>query len=409
VQLNRCGLRAAEATSTQEALEILSQAQTSGTAFDVALINQQMPDADAGQFSERLTHDARYRSLRLVLLTAAGRRGDARKYSELGYAAYLLKPVTERDLADCLSLLLGGADNADKPVTNIITRHQLRAMRSREQRTLLLVDDNPVNQKVTKALVERMGFRTELAYNGAEALAAWERTRFDAILMDCQMPIMDGYQATREIRQRENGRHIPIIAVTAHAMSGAEEECLAAGMDAYQSKPLDRDLLQQCLDDLLSDTNTAPEIDSHSDPGTDTRADTPSVDELATKSDSHSMSNSNHGNEPPVDWSKIAETAGDDVEFAQELVQTFGESSAQSIAQIANGLAANDLDTVRKAAHSLKGASASMGAMTARTLASSLEESAKANNASACALHFEALRAAVKRAEEYMHERVNAA
>jgi CheY-like chemotaxis protein/HPt (histidine-containing phosphotransfer) domain-containing protein len=397
-QLERSGVTATSTASPQEALSLIEQAHNAGTPFHVALIDQHMPGFDGAKLGGILNTDPRYRSLHLVLLSSMGSRGDARRFSDLGFAAYLLKPVTQRDLNDCLALLLSDrAASQEKGAAPILTRHQLRAMRAREQRHLLLVDDNPVNRKVGKALLERMGYRIDLAANGLEALAAWEATRYDAILMDCQMPEMDGYQATREIRRREQGnKHIPIVAVTAHAMAGAAEECLIAGMDAYQSKPLDRDLLMQCLSKLL-DLNTEPDMSSKAEmiaaQGAHSTQPTPSVTKAVV----------------PVEWQRIEETVDGDKEFAIELVTTFADSSNQAIAQITAALASNDNAAVQLAAHSLKGASGSMGAMTAHKLAADLEDAAKNGNASKATLLFEALRNEIARANEYMQDKLAAA
>jgi PAS domain S-box-containing protein len=384
VQVRRCGLQPVDVSSAAEALNTLESAHTAGQSFDIALIDQQMPGFDGAKLGAIVSTDARYKSMRLVLLTSMGRRGDARRFSDLGFAAYLLKPTTQRDLADCLSMLAN--DERGSVSAPIITRHQLRANRAREQRQLLLVDDNPVNQKVGKALLERIGYRVDLAANGIEALAAWERTRYDAILMDCQMPEMDGYQATREIRRREQGlRRIPIVAVTAHAMAGAEEECIAAGMDAYQSKPLDRELLSQCLNRLFDEEVAEGAVVK------------PAVEITAPPSTE------------PVDWRKIDEATGGDNQFALELINTFAGSSKLSLTQIEAALASQDLPAVQRAAHSLKGAAGSLGATTARLLAANLEAAAKSGNRSEAALIFEALRLEVARANDYMHDKVDAA
>jgi PAS domain S-box-containing protein len=251
MQLERIGFQTTVAESGLETLALIEQAQQSGRPFQAALIDQHMPEMDGAQLGARIRCESRHAELRLVLLTSMGRRGDARRFGELGFAAYLLKPVSQRDLRDCLQRLFA-AEETSRP-TPLITRHQLRAWRTQEQPRLLLVDDNIVNLKVGKGVLDRLGYHVETASNGLEAIAAWEQRRYDAILMDCQMPLMDGYQATREIRRREAGKsHVPIVAVTAHAMLGAEEECRAAGMDAYQSKPLDRQRLQECLEAVLA-------------------------------------------------------------------------------------------------------------------------------------------------------------
>jgi CheY-like chemotaxis protein/HPt (histidine-containing phosphotransfer) domain-containing protein len=284
-----------------------------------------------------------------VLLTSMGRRGDARRFGELGFAAYLLKPVSQRDLRDCLQRLFA-AEEAGRP-TPLITRHQLRAWRSQEQPRLLLVDDNAVNLKVGKGLLDRLGYHVETANNGLEAVAAWEQRRYDVILIDCQMPLMDGYQATREIRRREAGKsHVPIIAVTAHAMLGAEEECRAAGMDAYQSKPLDRQRLQECLESLLA---RSPQPLAQTEVSADL------------------------GHASQVDWARVAQVSGGDREFAAELSATFVASAAQMLEQIDAAMHSRDGISLQRAAHTLKGAAASIGATLCQALAGNLEGLAK--------------------------------
>jgi CheY-like chemotaxis protein len=385
VQVRRCGMEPFEVASAPEALNALESANASGHSFDIALIDQQMPGFDGAKLGAIIGTDARYKSMRLVLLTSMGRRGDARRFSDLGFSAYLLKPTTQRDLADCFALL--ASDERGNAPPSIITRHQLRANRAREQRHLLLVDDNPVNQKVGKALLERLGYRVDLAANGAEALTAWERTRYDAILMDCQMPEMDGYQATREIRRREQGlRRVPIVAVTAHAMAGAEEECIAAGMDAYQSKPLARESLGQCLNKLL-DGHIVSEQNSPENP----------IAQVAPT------------DAAPVDWRKVDEATGGDSQFAMELVNTFVGSSNESLQQIEVALAAQNMPAAQRAAHSLKGAAGSLGASTSRLLAANLESAARDGKVSEAALIFEALRLEVARASEFMQDKLDAA
>jgi PAS domain S-box-containing protein len=398
-QLQRIGLQVTAVTSFAEAFDALAGAYNNA-AFAVALIDQQMPDGDGVEFGQRLRADTRYATLPLVLLTSLGKRGDARRCSDLGFVAYLLKPVTQRDLNDCLSLVLGKTTDAPAP---LITRHQLRSLRARAQHHLLLVDDNAVNRKVGKALLERMGYRIDLACDGAEAVKAWETSRYDAILMDCQMPVMDGYEATREIRRREqNQQHIPIIAVTAHAMAGAAEECLASGMDAYQSKPLDRGLLQQCLSQFLPPIPLEPQDEAAKTLHGTTELGATHNAVATTQSTARLVSE-------PVDWSRIDQASDGDREFASELISTFTESSVQSLQQIESALASNDLDLAGRAAHSLKGASGSIGANLVRDVAAELENTSKQGDGSKAALLLESLRSEVARANEYLHRKLEAA
>jgi CheY-like chemotaxis protein/HPt (histidine-containing phosphotransfer) domain-containing protein len=394
VQVQRCSLRPEVAATSQDALTMIESAHRAGDPFVVAIIDQHMPIQDAEGLGTQLSSNTHYGSIRLALLTAHGQRGDAKRFQDVGYSAYLLKPVSQSDLQDCLSLLIQTPDRRNKP---LITRHSLRDQRMRDQRHLLLVDDMPVNLKVGQAILTRMGYKVDTATNGVEALAAWEKIQYDAILMDCQMPDMDGYQATREIRRLESGkRHVPIIAVTAHAMSGAAEECFAAGMDAYQSKPLDVALLTQCLRKIFDNDTSSTHADVHTYPEP---VDTPALSQVAKLMTTDTS--------PPVDWSQIDSASDGDRDFAMELINVFVDSASQTLSQISNALATQDIDAIRRGAHSLKGAAASMGAVGVRQLAADLEETAKGTNVDATALLFEALRNEVTRATSFMLDKMN--
>jgi len=252
-QLALCGIEPVVTDSSDAAFDAIWSAAQREQPFEIALVDQQMPDQDGAELGRRVHADTRLHRTRMVLLTSSGLRGDGQRFAELGFAGYLLKPVTQRDLTDCLLLVLECEAKAwyarSQP---IITRHQLRSQREVDTRRILIAEDNLVNQKVARATLEKLGYRADVCSNGAEALAAWQTGRYSLILMDCQMPVMDGYEATREIRRCEQGgAHIPIIALTAHAMKGADAECLAAGMDAHLAKPIVREQLEDCLRQFL--------------------------------------------------------------------------------------------------------------------------------------------------------------
>jgi CheY-like chemotaxis protein len=224
-----------------------------------------MPDCDGEMLGKSIVADPALRDTRLVLLTSSGQRGDGKIFADLGFAGYLLKPITQRDLVDCMTMVLGVRAQAWQMKSQpIVTRHVLRAQRVQESQRILVAEDNAVNQKVVCRMLEKLGYRVDVAVNGQTAVDAWATGRYDLIFMDCQMPVMDGYEATRTIRAREPaGKRIPIVALTAHAMKGADNECTAAGMDDYLSKPIDRSLMNASLarwlgeDDEPSETMTA--------------------------------------------------------------------------------------------------------------------------------------------------------
>jgi two-component system sensor histidine kinase/response regulator len=257
-QLLLCGVNPVSANSADEALTLMRQASNAGRPYDAALLDHLMPDCDGAELGRIIIQDESIKSTRLILLTSSGQRGDGQLFADIGFAGYLLKPVTQRDLTECLILALANtAHSWHLQSQPMITRHALRAQRIRSGNQILLAEDNPVNQKVAVRLLEKLDYRVDVVADGRAAVAAWQAGTFDLILMDCQMPQMDGYAATREIRKlEENKRHIPIVALTAHAMKGDEEKCRAAGMDGYLTKPIDRIKLDACLNRLLPGTGS---------------------------------------------------------------------------------------------------------------------------------------------------------
>jgi two-component system sensor histidine kinase/response regulator len=233
------------AASAAEALAMLRAAETSGQSFALVLTDFQMPDADGFTLAAQIRNDPSIAAAAVVMLTSAGVPGDAARCRELGIAAYLPKPIRRSELrAAILSALNVQSTHAQRPA--LITRHSLREARTTGR--ILLVEDNSVNQLVAKRLLEKRGHAVVVASNGREALAILEDAAFagfGCVLMDVQMPEMDGLECTAVIRQREQRTrcHLPIIAMTAHALESDEARCLAAGMDAYLSKPIQPDAL----------------------------------------------------------------------------------------------------------------------------------------------------------------------
>jgi two-component system, sensor histidine kinase and response regulator len=249
-QLNRCDIQVVCVNSAAEALVALKEAQDSGRPFDIALIDQQMPDCDGDELGSRINADPLLKSTRLVLVTSSGQHSEARRFAELGFAGYLMKPVARRDLADCLMRVLSlKAEEWHGRTQPIVTVHQIRGRNGREKRRILLAEDNAVNEKVASHTLRKLGYHVDSVSNGRDAVTAWQTEQYDLILMDCQMPVLDGYEATGEIRELEQGGlRIPIVALTAHAMKGDDLKCVAAGMDDHLTKPLDRERLKLCLD-----------------------------------------------------------------------------------------------------------------------------------------------------------------
>ena len=235
----------------EEALRRLQTAKAAGEPFGLMVLDCHMPDIDGFMLMEQVRKTPGLEGLASVMLTSGGQRGDAARCKELGISAYLIKPVLQSDLLEALVSVLGSSDGVAQP-SQLVTRHSLREQRAPLR--ILLTEDNLVNQRLASRLLEKEGHQVVVADDGAKALKALQEHAFDLILMDVQMPVMDGVEATAAIRQAEEttGVHIPIIAMTAHAMAGDRQRFLKAGMDGYVSKPIHSRELLDAIDSVLS-------------------------------------------------------------------------------------------------------------------------------------------------------------
>jgi len=240
--LRQRGISPAEAGGGPQAIARLSAADHSAQAFDLLLVDANLPETEGVTLVEEIRQHASASPAVLIMFSSAGQRGDAARFRKLGAAAYLTEPVTEAELFDAVLTALAAQSGQAGPPP-LITRYSLRE--SQPKLHILLAEDNTVNQLLAARLIEKRGHTVTIVGNGRDALAALEKQSFDVVLMDVQMPDMDGFEATAEIRSKEKttGQHLPIIAMTAYAMRGDRERCLAAGMDDYISKPIRPDEL----------------------------------------------------------------------------------------------------------------------------------------------------------------------
>ncbi|KAF4516089.1 hypothetical protein B566_EDAN000327 [Ephemera danica] len=253
-QLSAQGVAHESVESESRALDALRRAAHEGHPFDVTIVDIHMPALDGFELARRIKRDPAICTVPVVVLIVLGRRGDLAVAREAGVAAYLTKPVRQAQLLDCLRLVLGAEDRplaASPPqaADPIITRHRLAEEQANLRGRVLVVEDNPVNQKVAVKMLEKLGCRVDVAANGREAVEAVARLSYALVFMDCQMPEMDGFEATQCIRQKErDGAHLIIAAMTANAMAEDRKRCLSAGMDDFISKPV----MAKELADLLS-------------------------------------------------------------------------------------------------------------------------------------------------------------
>jgi signal transduction histidine kinase/ligand-binding sensor domain-containing protein/CheY-like chemotaxis protein/HPt (histidine-containing phosphotransfer) domain-containing protein len=374
LQLARLGIETRCVDSAEAALKELADAFDRRQGFDLAVLDYMMPECDGLELARQIAADGRFQAMRLVLLTSAQALRAGGDVAALGFSACLLKPVSNRELHETLHRVMSAQSHEWQGSTQSIVVAAPKA-NSLTTGHVLLADDNRVNQKVALGALQRMGLKVDIANNGEEAVAAWAVKDFDLILMDCQMPVMDGYQAAREIRSRESGANrIPIIALTADAMKGTEQLCRESGMDDYLTKPIDRDRLSEVVNRYLA---TSEELE---------------LDLMETSI-------------APVDWERLMLTADNDRDFAGELVQLFIESGDSVLQDIRDALERGDMAALGRAAHSLKGSSANMHASLASEAAARLESAARAGVAEDLAKLEIKLRAETLRAMEYLRAR----
>jgi CheY-like chemotaxis protein len=252
-------MKAHTAKDGRQALDMLLSADQEERPYEVAILDWKMPEMDGLELARTIRATPSLNSVRLVLLTSLGQRGDGALARAAGINAYLTKPVRESHLFDCLRTAMGQQPRLTQDSPTLITQHTLAEVHNQNQPRILVVEDNLINQKLIVRLLEKLGYHADVAGNGEEALKALGNLPYAIVLMDCQMPVMDGFEATAQIRQRDrrDDTHTPIIAVTAHTLKGDKERCLSAGMDAYISKPINLDVLEITLARWLPATHSA--------------------------------------------------------------------------------------------------------------------------------------------------------
>jgi PAS domain S-box-containing protein len=336
-QLSSQGMIHQEAESGLQGLELLRSAAAQGAAYDLAVLDLMMPEMDGFELARAIKSDPNLTELPLVLLTSFGQRGDGATARETGVAAYLTKPVRQSQLFECLATVVR-KDSSD-PIRNgssasksstLITRHALKERKKMPHKLILLAEDNIVNQKVAVRQLEKLGYRADAVANGREAIEALARISYDVVLMDCQMPEMDGYEATAEIRRSEGeAKHTMIVAMTAHALEGDRAKCLAAGMDDYVSKPVKQEELAQVLERVFA-------VPSEITSSTASRE-----DELV-----------------PVDMERMNDAIGD--EWA-EILDLYLSQMSESLEKLDMEIKAGNAHEVDLIAHNCAGTSANLG------------------------------------------------
>ncbi|MBF0501404.1 MAG: response regulator [Candidatus Riflebacteria bacterium] len=341
----------------KSALAMLREADESGNPFQIAIISKDTVMMDNETFGNCIKQDAKLEETELVLIVSSGLRGDASYLQSIGFSAYLNRPFEPRQLRDCLLTIMGrksaGGNARSMP---IVTRYTLAEDKKRAIR-ILLVDDSMINQKVALMILERFGYRADSVSNGQEAVTALESIPYDIVLMDVQMPVLDGFEATRIIRDPKSTvlRHdIPIIAMTAHAIKGDRERCIEAGMNDYISKPINARKFIEAIERL---SNPDARVSEPSEP-------------MQTVSSEYAILNLN----------AMLDQNGFDKSELKIIGDAFLSDAPGEFENLKEALNTNDFSKARKLAHKLKGATGSVGADSLRDLFLQIEKTIEAGD-----------------------------
>ena len=374
-QLNAWGTRSEVVADGPSALLALAHARDAGDPFAAAILDMQMPGMDGAGLARAIKADETLAGTRLVMMTSIGNRGDARQMEEIGFSAYLVKPARQSDLFDCLAVVLAG-EAVSRPAQPIVTRHAIREMR-RQSRRILLAEDNITNTQVALGILKKFGLHADAVSNGAEAVAALESIPYDLVLMDVQMPTMDGLEATihiRDPRSAVRNHDVPIVAMTAHAMQGDRERCLRVGMNDYVSKPVSPAALAEALDRWLprDDAPRPPEASAEAGASASATAEPSAADDSERS---------------VFDRTGLLSRLMDDEDLARTVVEGFLEDIPRQAAALRGHLDAGDAEGATRQAHTIKGASANVGGEAVRAAALEIEKAARAGDLAAAASH----------------------
>ena len=395
------GMRPWGVADGESALQAAAAAHDMDDLFDLVVVDFQMPEMDGGELARLLKADPRFRSMPLIVLTSLDRPGDNRMCADLGFAAYLNKPVRPSDLYDTLALVMSDTGKRT-PGQPIITRHMARESRNRQTAypcfsgRVLLAEDSVTNQQVALGMLRKFGLHADVVVNGREALHALQNLPYDLALMDVMMPKMDGLAATREIRkvekeagsqtfqphmntregasgQPEKYSGIPIIAMTAGAMQEDREKCMEAGMDDYVTKPVKLEELARVLEKWLPQDGCLK-----AEAGGRDREDDRTGEIRRTEQETKSAKRSKAADDPAVfDRAALLDRLAGDEELARKILGIFLDNMPVRIRDLRTALDAGDVSAAPRAAHAIKGMAANISAEAMRSLAEKMENAAR--------------------------------
>ncbi|WP_300667475.1 response regulator [Desulfoluna sp.] len=364
IQIEAWHCRTGEAPGAEEALSMLLEAAANRDPYLIAIIDSDMPDMDGETLGRKIRKQEAFKSLSLIFMATLWQRGDANRYKSAGFDAYFTKPYKRSQLYNCIATLRGAEPIQTEPRELFITRHTMAEMKRRTHR-ILLVEDFPINQEVALGILESFGFRADVAETGRQAILAMEKTAYDLVFMDLQMPELDGFQATRIVRDPLSNvkRHeVPIVAMTANAMEGDREKCLKAGMNDHIAKPILPEAVYQALQTyLLSPSDTTPHTEKAQDL-TSPKASEPS------------------GERPLFDRKELLSRIQGNTRLLDKLIALFIDKTPHELSLLRAAVEENDLERVRAQAHKMKGYFANISAKRLEHLATRLQSASEAGD-----------------------------
>ncbi|MGI6461906.1 MAG: response regulator [Candidatus Hydrogenedentales bacterium] len=388
-QLSSWGLHVETVSNPEKVLTGMRNVARKGTPFQLTLITHQPDAMDALVLAESIQADPQLRGTVLVMLSRTGLRGEAVAAAEAGFTAYLSGVFRSSEFHDMLRAAWSAHEN--KLDTGLITRHTIAEAREKStdeelsakpyiNANILVVDDEPVNQEVAREVLKTLGCRVTVASNGQEGLECYRQDQFDAVLMDCEMPVLDGYAATRAIREWEGkAAHVPIIAMTGHASELEQKKSIAAGMDAHFVKPVEPAMLMELLMRWLHkqpagvpEESTMDDLTRESTENESTAPAPQSIDDTI----------------PVLDTERAAEITGGNVNILKRVTGVFLESLPPQVEALAAALTGGQRETVQHKAHALKSAAASIGGLRVNRIALELEAAAKEDRLAGVSAHY---------------------
>lgn len=338
-QMTEWGIIVEEAEDGAAGIEKLRFAASTGNPFKITVLDQIMPEINGIEIAKLIKADPLIAETHLVLMTSYSKRGHGELARKAGIRAYFKKPVRQSELLECLSVIMSEQSPENKDKNKLITQHSLGAMKASLNRHILLVEDNEINQEVALSHLSGLGYRIDVATNGEEAIKAVTGKKYDAVLMDCQMPVMDGFQATAEIRKLQGkSKYTPIIAMTAYAMPSDRDKCLMSGMDNYLAKPVKKDKLKEILQNLFE--TGSPVIPLSADEDFQTKP----ANEIS-----------------PVDLIFLMDAASYNQDKLEKLVELYSRHTAERLDELNDAIKCQSAKDVFAIAHKCLGSSRALG------------------------------------------------